>query len=216
MAKNEKKRDLAEKVAVEEVKPVAVATDEIAVEPVVQMSEPEVNDDTNRSPVDDGLGFTAPVFEELPEDHPDRYKPLFKEEEYDITKTPADTLQEKVIAAQGVHYMKNDLLKVNEKRNTNSRLRYDEPWYGVYSVDHYSMRGHHIGEIIPEIAYLPNKNIPLRKEMLNLEWISRLVDAGCIVKDLTPGVWTGTINKNNIASYLRKVNWMLDNGKLRP
>lgn len=189
-----------------------VTTNETVVEPEIHVMDDMVCD--NADEID---AVETDRTGELDEYHPDRYKPLFEPDAYDITKTKEDDIQTKVIASQMLHYMKDDLIKLNNSQNTGGvSLMYDKPWYGVYSVDHYTMRGQHIGVIIPEIAYLPNKNIPLRQEMLNLEWIERLVKAGCIVKDLTPGVWDGYINSRNVASYLKKVHWMLDNGKLRP
>lgn len=189
-------------------------TDEPIIEPEAHVINEEVE---THNEVEEVATVESTAIGDLPENHPDRYKPLFEPEAYDLSRTKEDDQQTKVIASQMLHYMKDDLIKLNNSQNVGGvSLMYDKPWYGVYSVDHYTMRGQHIGVILPEIAYLPNKNIPLRQEMLNLEWIERLVKAGCIVKDLTPGVWDGYINSKNIASYLKKVHWMLDNGKLRP
>lgn len=146
---------------------------------------------------------------------------IFPPDAYDVTTTKEDTLQEKLLMQQGLHYlaekikMQKEAREAREMSNNKDIPKMEIMYYGTYSVDWTDVRYREIGKTIPEIAYL-NYWAPQRCVMLNVEWLPRLVADGYILKDLTPGTWQGYINERNVAKYMRKVDYLLKKGKIRP
>lgn len=186
-------------------------------EVIVSEDNQEVGKEENGDQENNGLinDKIEPVVGEQSRDTPKLFPPYA----YDLTETKEDTQQEKLFMQQGLHYlaekikMKRDARK--EKEMIEGREKENIMYYGTYSVDWTDMRYREIGKTIPEIAYL-NYWAPQRCIMLNVEWLPRLVADGYILKDLTPGTWEGYINERNIAKYMKKVDYLLRKGKIRP